>query len=71
MTEGSSTNAWIVTLDGEVVTRPADHGILRGITRTVLLDAIRAQGLRFVERAFTVEEAYGAREAFVTSASRS
>ncbi len=69
VTEGSSTNAWIVTMDGEVVTRPADHGILRGITRTVLLDAIGAQGLRFVERAFTVEEAYGAREAFVSSAS--
>ena len=69
VTEGSSTNAWIVTMDGEVVTRPADHGILRGITRTVLLDVIRAQGLKLVERAFTVEEAYGAREAFVSSAS--
>ena len=56
-------------MDGEVVTRPADHGILRGITRTVLLDVIRAQGLKLVERAFTVEEAYGAREAFVSSAS--
>ena len=69
VTEGSSTNAWIVTKDGELVTRPADHGILRGITRTVLLDLIKEHGLRFTERAFTVEEAYGAREAFVTSAS--
>jgi D-alanine transaminase len=69
VTEGSSTNAWIVTRDGEVVTRPADHGILRGITRTVLIEAIKAQGLRLVERAFTVEEALAAREAFVTSAS--
>jgi D-alanine transaminase len=69
VTEGSSTNAWIVTRDGEVVTRPADNGILRGITRTVLIEALKAQGLTFRERAFTVEEAYGAREAFVTSAS--
>ncbi len=69
VTEGSSTNAWIVTRDGEVVTRPADNGILRGITRTVLIEAIKAQGLTFEERAFTVEEAYGAREAFITSAS--
>jgi D-alanine transaminase len=69
VTEGSSTNAWIVTRDGEVVTRPADHGILRGITRTVLLAVIKAQGLKLVERSFTVEEAYAAREAFVTSAS--
>jgi D-alanine transaminase len=69
VTEGSSTNAWIVTRGGEVVTRPADNGILRGITRTVLIDAIKAQGLAFKERAFTAEEAYGAREAFITSAS--
>ena len=70
VTEGSSSNAWIVTRSGKVVTRPADNGILRGITRTVLLDVIRAQGLEFEERPFTVEEAYGAREAFLTSASQ-
>ena len=70
ITEGSSSNAWIVTKGGKVVTRPADYGILRGITRTVLIDVIRAQGLTFEERPFTVEEAYGAREAFLTSASQ-
>jgi D-alanine transaminase len=70
VTEGSSTNAWIVTREGTVVTRPADHGILRGITRTVVLDVVAAHGLALEERAFTVEEAYGAREAFVTSASQ-
>ena len=42
VTEGASSNAWIVTQDGKLVTRPADNGILRGITRTVLIDAIRA-----------------------------
>lgn len=70
VTEGSSTNAWIVTGDGRLVTRPADQGILRGISRTVLLDVIAAQGLTLDERPFTVEEAYAAREAFVTSASQ-
>ena len=70
VTEGSSSNAWIVTMGGKVVTRPADNGILRGITRTVLIDVLRAQGLEFEERPFTVEEAYGAREAFLTSASQ-
>jgi D-alanine transaminase len=70
VTEGSSSNAWIVTADGKVVTRPADQGILRGITRTVLLDAIKAQKLTLEERPFTVEEAYAAREAFLTSASQ-
>jgi D-alanine transaminase len=70
VTEGSSTNAWIITRDGKILTRPADHGILRGITRTVLLDVIAAQKLTLEERPFTVEEAYAAREAFVTSASQ-
>jgi D-alanine transaminase len=70
ITEGSSSNAWIVTRDGKVVTRQADQAILRGITRTVLLKAIAAQGLELEERAFTLEEAQGAREAFVTSASQ-
>jgi D-alanine transaminase len=70
VTEGSSSNAWIVTAGGTVVTRPADHGILRGITRTVVLDVIKQQGLRLEERAFTVEEAQAAKEAFVTSASQ-
>jgi D-alanine transaminase len=70
VTEGASSNAWIVTADGRVVTRPAERGILRGITRTVLLDAIKAQGRRLEERPFTVAEAYAANEAFVTSASQ-
>jgi len=70
VTEGASTNAWIVTAAGTVVTRPADHGILRGITRTVLFDVIKAQGLRLEERRFTLSEAYAAREAFVTAASQ-
>ena len=70
VTEGGSSNAWIVTGDGKVVTRPAESGILRGITRTVLLDVIAAQGLVLEERPFTVEEAYHAREAFVTSATQ-
>jgi D-alanine transaminase len=69
VTEGASTNAWIVTQAGKVVTRPADNGILRGITRTVLIDAIQALGLGLEERPFTAAEAYGAREAFVTAAS--
>jgi D-alanine transaminase len=70
VTEAASANAWIVTAAGTVVTRPADHTILRGITRTVLLDVIKAQGLTLEERAFTLKEAYSAREAFVTSASQ-
>jgi D-alanine transaminase len=68
--EASSANVWIVASAGTLITRHADNAILRGITRTVLFDAIRAEGLAVEERAFTLEEAYGAREAFITSASQ-
>jgi D-alanine transaminase len=70
VTEGSSSNAWIVTRDGKVVTRHADHGILKGITRTVVLEVLATQGLALEERPFTLAEALAAREAFITSASQ-
>jgi D-alanine transaminase len=67
VTEGGSTNAWIVTADGTVVTRPAENAILNGITRTRLLALARAQSVAVDERAFSVAEAKAAREAFLTS----
>ncbi|WP_011580952.1 MULTISPECIES: D-amino-acid transaminase [Chelativorans] len=67
--EGASTNAWIVTTDGKLITRPAEFGILRGITRTTLMDLAAKMGLEVEERAFSVEEAQSAREAFITAAS--
>ena len=67
ITEGTSTNAWIVTEDGAVVTRAADHAILNGVTRLAVLDIIGREGYRLVERPFTVAEAKAACEAFLTS----
>jgi D-alanine transaminase len=67
ITEGTSTNAWIVTPDGAIVTHPADHAILNGVTRLALLAIIAREGCRVEERAFTLAEAKGAREAFLTS----
>ena len=68
VTEGTSSNAWLVA-DGALVTRDLTHSILHGITRAAVLRLARDEGLRVVERAFTVAEAQAAREAFVTSAS--
>jgi len=70
VTEGASSNAWIVNREGKLITHPLGHDILPGITRSVVIDVIKSQGLAFEERAFTVEEAYSAREAFITSASQ-
>jgi D-alanine transaminase len=68
VTEGASSNAWIVDKDGRLVTRQVDNAILRGVTRTTLIDVLEREGLQLVERPFTVEEAKAAREAFITSA---
>ena len=68
VTEGSSTNAWIVTSGGELLTRELDHGILAGVTRGTIVKLAESLGLSFAERRFTIEEARRAREAFVTSA---
>lgn len=68
VTEGGATNLWIVDRDGTLVTRPADHGILRGITRTTVLDAADVLGLKVAERRFSVAEMLAAREVFVTGA---
>lgn len=68
VTEGTSSNAWILTADGALVTRPADHAILHGITRATLIRAATAAGYRLEERPFTIAEALEAREAFLTSA---
>jgi D-alanine transaminase len=69
VTEGSSTNAWIVTRDGQLVTRSIENAILAGITRGAVLQLAREEGLSLVERPFSVNEAKAAREAFVTSTS--
>jgi D-alanine transaminase len=67
VTEGTASNAWIVTKDGELVTRPTNEDILAGITRKTLLRLIAEQKLKLVERPFTVDEAKQAKEAFFTS----
>ncbi|MCR5880423.1 D-amino-acid transaminase [Phenylobacterium sp. J367] len=68
VTEGASSNAWIVGQDGRLRTRDTNANILRGVTRHTLLDVIREDGLEVDERPFTPEEAVQAREAFITGA---
>src|SRR5262249_44696848 len=70
VTEGASCNAWIVTREGRLITRQADHAILSGITRAVLFDVLEALQLKLEQRPFTAEEAQNAAEAFVTSATQ-
>ncbi|PIE10215.1 MAG: D-amino acid aminotransferase [Rhodobacterales bacterium] len=68
VTEGTSNNAYIVK-DGKIITRELSHDILHGITRAAVLRLAREAQMQVEERGFTIEEAQGADEAFVTSAS--
>ncbi|WP_372786097.1 D-amino-acid transaminase [Phenylobacterium sp.] len=68
VTEGGSSNAWIVDGDGRLRTRDTNANILRGVTRSSLLEVIRRDGLEVDERPFTPAEALAAREAFITGA---
>jgi len=66
--EGAASNAWIIDRSGKIITRSLDHSILRGVTRTTLIEIIAAEGLALEERKFSLEEAFAAQEAFITGA---
>lgn len=69
VTEATSANAHIIDARGVLVSHPVDHGVLPGVTRLSVLPIAREMGLMVEERAFSVEELFAAREAFVSSAS--
>ncbi len=69
VTEGTSSNAYIVK-DGKVITRQLSNSILAGCTRRALFRLAAEHGVMIEERRFTIEEAYNADEAFLTSASQ-
>ena len=68
VTEGASSNAWIIDADNQLITRHIDQAILRGVTRTTVLDVLQSEGISLLERSFSLQEAKAAKEAFITSA---
>ena len=68
VTEGSSNNACIVDAEGTLLTRQLGNEILAGITRKAVLKLAEEKQLRVEQRPFSIEEAYNASEAFITSA---
>ncbi|MFO1256108.1 MAG: aminotransferase class IV [Sphingomonadaceae bacterium] len=68
ITEATSANAHIIDARGVLVSHSVDHGVLPGVTRICTLEIARAMGLAVEERAFTPEELFAAREAFLSSA---
>ncbi|MCP4923953.1 MAG: hypothetical protein GY915_08005 [bacterium] len=67
ITEGTASNAWIVNGEGVVLTQPLEGNILPGVTRKKILEIAKNHDIPFRECAFSVEEAYAAPEAFITS----
>ncbi len=67
VTEGGGSNAYIVDRQGKLVTRPLGPSILPGVTRSVLLELARQDGIEVGERPFSLEEALEAREALLSS----
>ena len=68
VTEGTSNNAYFIK-GNTIVTRALSNDILHGITRAAVLRFAREAQMQVEERNFTIEEAQGADEAFITSAS--
>ena len=67
VTEGTSNNAYIVQ-GNRIITRQLGHELLAGITRDAVLRFAREAQMVVEERPFTIAEAQGADEAFITSA---
>ena len=68
VTEGTSNNAYIIK-NNKIITRGLSNDILHGITRAAVLRFAKEAQMQVEERNFTLDEAYEADEAFITSAS--
>ena len=69
VTESTTSNLWMVR-DGTVITPALSCGILRGITRGIVLDLCRREDIRVEESAFPAERLLDADEVFLTSSTR-
>lgn len=69
ISEGAVSNTYIINHKGELITHPADHHILGGVTRDVVLRLAKKNGVAVKERVFSIAEMRDATEAFITSTS--
>ena len=69
VTEGSSSNIWVLNKENQLITRNLDGKILSGITRNSISLFAKNNNITVVEKKFTQIELYNAKEVFLTSAS--
>ena len=66
ITEAAHSNVWIVK-GNKIITHPANKEILKGVTRTVLINIINSLGFKLIEKEFSLKELYKSDEVFITS----
>ena len=66
ITEAAHSNVWIVKKN-KIITHPANKEILKGVTRTVLINIIKSSNFTLCERVFTKKELFTSEEVFITS----
>jgi len=66
ITEAAHSNVWIIK-NNKIITHPANREILRGVTRTVLINVIKKQGIKLIEKEFSLNELLKSDEVFITS----
>jgi len=66
ITEATHSNVWIIKND-KIITHPANREILKGVTRTVLINIIKTKGLKLIEKKFSLNELFKSDEIFITS----
>lgn len=69
VTEGSSSNIWVLNKENQLITRNLDGKILSGITRNSISLFAKKNNITVIEKKFTQIELYNAKEVFLTSAS--
>ena len=67
ITEGSTSNAFIVNRNGFIQTHPANNFILGGVTRDTLIEIAKINKIKVIEKAFSLSDLFSSKEAFLTS----
>ena len=67
ITEGSTSNAFIVNRNGFIQTHPANNFILGGVTRDTLIEIAKKNKIKVIEKAFSSSDLFSSKEAFLTS----
>ena len=71
ITEGSTSNAWIIKSSNTIITHPANTKILKGVTRDTIIKILKKNNFNVIEKPFNLIEAKNAKEAFITSSTLS